>query len=129
MFPSLFHLDGACTSLGRLYFFYMPLISELFVGRCRQGRLVNWVKKARLDNIRRLLEITERECNHELLLSAKNLQELGTTPFPYIVPVIPRPLPEKLIKGEQFILADLLKSIPSSSSQAGFDQEPQVEFA
>ena len=33
-FPSLFHLDGACTSLSRLYF-DMPLLSELFVGRRR----------------------------------------------------------------------------------------------
>ena len=107
----------------------MPLLSELFVGRSRRGRLVSWVEKARLDRIRRLLEIIERERNHELLLSAKNLQELGASPFPYIVPVIPHPLPEELIKGEHFILAGLLKSIPGSSSQVGSDQEPQAEFA
>ena len=77
------------------------------------------MEKTRLDRIRRLLEITEKERNHKLLLSIKNLQELGASPFPYIVPVIPRLLPEKLIKGEHFILADLLKSIPGSSSQAG----------
>ena len=86
------------------------------------------MEKARLDRIRQLLEITGRERNHKLLLSAKNLQELGAGPFPYIVSVIPRPLPEKLIKGEHFILANLLKSILGSSSHVGFDQEPQVEF-
>ena len=39
-FPGLFQLDGTCTSLGRLYF-DMPFLFELFVGRCRQGRLVS----------------------------------------------------------------------------------------
>ena len=62
-------------------------------------------------------------------MSAKKLQELGTNPFPYIVPFIPRLLPKELIKGEHFILTNLLKSILGSSSQARFDQEPQVEFA
>ena len=87
------------------------------------------MEKARLDSIRRLLEITEREPNHVILLSAKNLHELGASPFPYIVTVIPCPFPKELIKGEHFILVDLLKSIPGSSSQAGSDQEPQAEFA
>ena len=71
---------------------------------------------SRLDRIRRLLEITKRERDHELLLFVKNLQELGASSFPYIVHVIPRLLPEKLIKGDYFILVDLLKSILSSSS-------------
>ena len=34
MFPNLFHLDGACTSLGHLYF-DMPFLCELFVDRHR----------------------------------------------------------------------------------------------
>ena len=87
------------------------------------------MEKARLDRIKQLLKIIERERNHEFFLSVKNLQELGAIPFPYILPVIPRPLPKELIKGEHFILADLLKSNPGRSSQAGSDQEPQAEFA
>ena len=81
-----------------------------------------------MDHIRRLLEITERERNHELLLSTKNLQEIVANPFPYIVPVIPLLLPKELIKGEHFVLADLFKSIPGSFSHEGSNQEPQVEF-
>ena len=119
-FPGLFQLDGACTSLGRLCF-DMPFLIEICAGRHKRGRLVSWVEKARLDRIKWLLEITERECNHELLLSAKNLLELGASP--YIVLVISRLLPKELIKGEHFILADLLKSITGSSSLAGSDQE------
>ena len=78
-----------------------------------------------MDRIKRLLEITKRERNHELLLFAKNLQKLGANPFPYIALVIPRLLLEELIKGEHFILIDLLKSILGSSSQAGFAQEQE----
>ena len=69
-------------------------------------------------NISRWLEITERERN-ELFLSVKNSQELGSNVFPYIAPVIPRPLSGEVVEGEHFVLADLLKSISGSSSQAG----------
>ena len=83
-FPGLFHLGGAYTPLSRMCFdmplfsenfvcFDMPFFSEIFVGRHMRGRLVTWVEKASLDYIKWLLEITEGECNHELLLSVKNL--------------------------------------------------------
>ena len=57
----------------------------------------------------------------------KNLWELGTIHFPYIVPVILHSLPEELIRGEHFILADLLRSISGSSSQAKSTKETQAE--
>ena len=71
-FLGLSQLDGACSFLGRLYF-DMPLLFELFVGKRQRGQLVSWVKMARLDCIRRLLEIIENKHNHELFLSAKTL--------------------------------------------------------
>ena len=81
-----------------------------------RGRLVNWVEKVRLVCIYRLLEIIERECYHELIFSVKNRQELGASPSPYIVHVLPRPLPNEVVKGEHFVLADLLRSLPGGSS-------------
>ena len=78
-------------------------------------------------NISRLLEITERERN-ELLLSVKNSQRLGSNPFPYIAPVIPRPFPGEVVRGEHFVLANLLKSISGSSSQEKSAREPQAEI-
>ena len=78
-------------------------------------------------NINRWIEITDRERN-ELLLSVKNSYELCSSPFPYIAPVIPRPLPEEVVGGEHFVLANLSKSISGSSSQAGSNREPQAEF-
>ena len=88
--------------------------------------MVNWVEKARLDRILWLLEIIETERHHELLLSAKNLQDLGTSPFPYIMPVISRPLPNEVVKGEHFILMDLLKLLPNGSTQVEVVSEPLV---
>ena len=77
-----------------------------------------------MDRICRLLEIIGRECHHELLLSMKNLQELGDSPSPYIVPILPCPLPSEVIKGEHFILADLLRSLQGGSSQEEAAPEP-----
>ena len=74
------------------------------------------VENARLDHICWLLEIIERERHHELLFSMKNLQELGANPSPYIVPVLPCPFPNEVVKGENFVLIDLLKSLPGGSS-------------
>ena len=68
------------------------------------------------------------ERNHELLLSVKNLLELGISPFRYIVLVIPRLLPEEIVRGEHFVIVDLLKSILESSSQAGSVEEPQAKI-
>ena len=59
-------------------------------------------------NTSRLLEVTEKEHN-EPLLSMKNSQELGSSPFPYIAPVIPRLLPGEVVGGEYFVFADILK--------------------
>ena len=102
--------------------------SELFAGKHRRGHLVTWVEKANIELIGRLLEITKMERNQKLLLSARNLQELGASPFPYIVPIIPCPLPAELVKGEYFVLAGLFKSIPGGYSQAGSTREPQYEI-
>ena len=61
-------------------------------------------------NSNRLLEVIEREHN-EPLLSVKNSQELGSSPFPYIALVIPRLLPGEVFGGEYFVFADILKEV------------------
>ena len=84
------------------------------------------MEKASLDRINRLLKIIERERNHELLLSMKNLQELGASPLLYIVSVLPCLLAVELVRGEHFVLADLLKLISGSSFQAESIPKPLV---
>ena len=57
-------------------------------------------------------------------MSMKNMLELGTSPFPCIMPVLPCPLPNEVVKGKQFVLVDLLKSLPRGSFQAEAALEP-----
>ena len=80
-----------------------------------------------MDRISRLLKITERECNHKLVLYVKNLHELGASSFPYIVHVLPCPLLAEFVKGKHFVLTDLLKLISRISSQANSSPEPLVQ--
>ena len=67
-----------------------------------------------------------REHHHELLLFVKNLQELGASPSPYIIPILPHPLPNKVVKGKHFVLANLLRSLLGGSSQTEAALEPLV---
>ena len=80
-----------------------------------------------MENIGRLLEITEVERNHELLLTVKNLRELGGSPFLCVIPIVFRSSPAEVIEGEHFVLVDLLKLIPSNSSQPTLAKEDQTK--
>ena len=60
-------------------------------------------------------------------LSMRNLWELGASPFPYIVPVLPRLLPTEIVKGKHFVLVDLIKLILRGFSQVDFAPEPLVQ--
>ena len=54
----------------------------------------------------------------------RNLRELSRSPSPYIIPVIPRPLPTEIVEGEHYVIADLLNLAPSiSSSTKTFETE------
>ena len=69
----------------------------------------------------------EAENNHELLLTVKNLRVLGGSPFPYIVPIVPHSFLVEVIEGEHFVLANLRKLVPSSSSKDISAHEGQME--
>ena len=77
---------------------------------------MNWVEKDSFKKIQKLLEISEWERHHEILLTVRNLHELSRRPYPYILPVIPRPLPIEIVEGEHYVIADLLNLAPGSSS-------------
>ena len=87
------------------------------------------MENASLECIRQLLEIIEAERNHELLLSVKNLWELGISLFRFIFPVIPRQLSTELIKGEHFVLAACAGiSLQTGSVQAEVAEGALVKF-
>ena len=72
------------------------------------------MEKADFKNIQKLLEISERERHHEILLTVRNLRGLSRNPSPYILPVIPRPLPTEIVEGEHYVIANLLNLAPGS---------------
>ena len=80
--------------------------------------MVNWVGKAGFKNIQKLLEISKRERHHEILLTVKNLRELSRNPSPYVLPVIPRPLPSEIEEGKHYIISNLQNLAPGCSSVA-----------
>ena len=57
------------------------------------------------------------------------MRELGSSPFHYAIPIIPRSFPSEVIEGEYFVPVNVLKSVPGSSSQAIFAQEDQTKVA
>ena len=77
---------------------------------------MHWVERASFTKIQRLLEISEQERHHEVLMTVKNLHDLSCHPSPYSVLIIPRPLPSEVVEGEHFVVADLLSLIPGSFS-------------
>ena len=79
---------------------------------------MHWVERASFEKIQRLLENSEQERHHEVLLTFKNLHDLSCHPSPYNILIIPHPLPSKIVEGEHFVTTDLLNLIPGSSSPA-----------
>ena len=63
--------------------------------------MVNSVEKAGFKNIQKLIEISERERHHEILLTMRNLCELSRSPSPYILPIL-------IVEGEHYVIVDLL---------------------
>ena len=76
------------------------------------------MEKVSFKKIQKLRKIFEKEWNHEILLTAKNLRELRCSPSPYTIPVIPRPLPVEIVDGEHFVIVDLPNLASGSSSPA-----------
>ena len=70
--------------------------------------MVQWVEKASLEKIRRLLEVSEQERHYEVLLTLKNLANVRESPAPYSLPIIPRVLPLEIVDKEHFVTSDLL---------------------
>ena len=86
--------------------------------------MVNWVEKASLEKIHRLLKIYEHERHYEVLLTLKNLADVRRNLTPYSLLIIPRSLPSKIVDEEHFVTADLLNlTVGSASSSRDLEAE------
>ena len=81
-----------------------------------KGRLVEWVEKTSFEKIRRLFEVSERERHYKVLLTLKNLADVRRNSACYNLPVIPCPLPSKVVVEEHFVSADLLRLLSGGAS-------------
>lgn len=79
----------------------------LGVSTDKRGKLVEWVEKASFDRLNRLFEITVSERSCQTLLSAQNLRSVIQVSQSYVLNIIPRRLPKKVVAGEHFVLKDL----------------------
>ena len=79
---------------------------------------MKWVEKSSIEKIRRLLDISERECHYQILLTRENISTMRHDPAPYTLPVIPRPLPLNVVEGEHFVLVDVRHLVSSSASSS-----------
>ena len=101
----LVHFYTSILYIRKFYFYFYFFFVQ---GKAGEGRLVNWVEKASFKKIQKLLEIYELERHHEILLTTRNFCELSRNPSPYIIPVIPRPFPTEIVKGEHYVIVDLV---------------------
>ena len=80
---------------------------------------MQWVEKASLEKIRRLLEVSKQERHCEVLLTLKNLADVRRSPTPYSLPIIPRSLPSEIVGGEHFVTTDLLDLLTGRAPSIG----------
>ena len=85
---------------------------------------MQWVEKASLRKIRRLLEVSKQERHYEVLLTLKNLANVKRSPAPCSLPIIPRLLPSEIVGGEHFVTTDLLDLLVGRASSPG---DPEAE--
>ena len=76
-------------------------------GKDKRGKLVEWVEKASFARLNRLFEIAAAERSYEMLLSVQNLCLVTQVSQSYVLNILPRRLPKKVVAGEHFILKDL----------------------
>lgn len=102
IFSLIFYVESL-ASLARL----LTCLVFMGVGTDKRGRLVEWVEKASFDRLNKLFEIMVGEKNCQMLLSTQNLRAVTQISQPYILNIIPRRLPKKVVSGEHFVLKDL----------------------
>ncbi|RVW53142.1 hypothetical protein CK203_080642 [Vitis vinifera] len=106
----LFNLDLTLLEAGLLEHPerpFSPNHSLVLPGPDKRGHIVEWVEKASFARLNKLFEITAAERHYETLLTARNLLAVVRESQTYIINILPRKLPKKLVSGEHYVLKDL----------------------
>lgn len=65
------------------------------------------MEKASFDQLNKLFEIAAGKRSCQTLFSTRNLRAVTQISQPYVINIIPRRLPKKVVPGEHFVLKDL----------------------
>ena len=76
-------------------------------GPDKRGHVVEWVEKTSFARLNKLFEIAAAERHYETLLTARNLLVVVREPHAYIINILPRKLPKKVVSGVHYVLKDL----------------------
>ncbi|RVW67305.1 hypothetical protein CK203_064006 [Vitis vinifera] len=73
----------------------------------QEGRVVEWVEKASFLRLNKLFEVSAAERQYETLLTTRNLSAVVRESQEYVVNILSRKLPKKVVPGEHYVLKDL----------------------
>ncbi|RVW19392.1 hypothetical protein CK203_063615 [Vitis vinifera] len=73
----------------------------------KRGRVVEWVEKASFLRLNKLFEVSAAERQYETLLTTRNLSAVVRESQEYVVNILSRKLPKKVVPGEHYVLKDL----------------------
>ena len=85
----------------------LTLLVAYTAGPDKRGHVVEWVKKGSFARLNKLFEIAAAERHYETLLTARNLLVVVREPHAYIINILPRKLPKKVVSGVHYVLKDL----------------------
>ena len=83
-----------------------PLVVD-DAGPDKRDHVVEWVEKASFARLNKLFEITTAERHYETLLTTRNLLAVVRESQTYIINILPRNLPKKVVSREHYVLKDL----------------------
>ncbi|RVW83278.1 hypothetical protein CK203_039653 [Vitis vinifera] len=86
------------------------LLSKLLLsdfGSEKRGHLVDWVEKASFACLSKLFEIDTKERQCKTLLTARNLMAVVREPQEYVINILPRKMPKKVVPREHYTVKDL----------------------
>ena len=76
-------------------------------GLDKKGHVVKWVENGSFARLNKLFEIATAERHYETMLTARNLLAVVQESQAYIINILPRKLPKKVVSGEHYVLKDL----------------------
>ena len=85
---------------------FLSLVADN-AGPDRRSHIVDWVEKTSFACLNKLFEIDAGERHYETLLTTRNLMAVVRESQEYIINILPRKLPKKVVPEEHYILKDL----------------------